>query len=256
MLKGFVTAIRTLTILPCPGRDANSFRSALPWFPLVGLILGLLAITPALLATHVATWLWPEATAALTLILGVMLTRGLHLDGLADCVDGFGGGRRNREKILAIMKDPHAGAFGQLALILTLLLQWVILKQLIVLGALPWILYAFVLSRTVQVYLAVRFPYARAEGGTAAPFIRDATHRDFITALFVCSGLLLFAGNAITPMFFTLAAILLAAEAMGRWCQKRIGGITGDILGAGSVLAENAVLLAGTAIAPILSKGI
>jgi len=256
MLKGAVTAIRTLTILPCPGRDAESFRAALPWFPIVGLILGSIAITPALLANHIAPWLWPEATAAATLILGVALTRGLHLDGLADCVDGFGGGRRNREKILAIMKDPHTGAFGQLALILVILLQWVVLTRLITLGALIWILYAFVVSRTAQVYLAVRFPYARTEGGTAAPFIRDATNRDLFVALATAILLLLFSGLARIPMILTFAVLLLAAEGAGHWCRKRIGGITGDVLGAGSVLAENAFLLAGTAIAPLLSKGI
>ena len=117
---GLVTAMRTLTVLPWPGRDADSPAAALPWFPLVGAIIGsIVYLVIMLLGTRL---LWADGGAALALVVGVVITGGLHLDGLADAVDGWRGGR-TRERRLEIMKDPHLGAFGSIGLFLVLFIK-------------------------------------------------------------------------------------------------------------------------------------
>ena len=126
--------MRTLTVLPVPGRDAGNMASSLPWFPVVGLILGWILCGLAHAAQYVVdmvgpifapdTWYpstpWHGGVAALLLIGGVVLTRGLHLDGLADWADGFWGGH-DRDTVLRIMKDSHTGAFGNIAVTCMLL---------------------------------------------------------------------------------------------------------------------------------------
>ncbi len=245
MMRGFVTAMRTLTILPCPGLDAKEMRASLPWFPGIGLLLGLLVCIPVFGGMRFGLFFWPEAAAAAAVAASATLTRGLHLDGLADWVDGFWGGRGDRTRTLAIMKDPHTGTFGQLALMLTILFQWVAITRLITIQSWTWIPAAFVISRTAQVYLAVRFPYARDEGGTGGPFIRDASWPDLAGAFALAGLLLLIGGTTAAFQIGWLLVVILAAEGLGRWCKRRIGGITGDILGAGSTLAETATLLTG-----------
>lgn len=236
-MKGLITAIQTLTILPVRGKGSERFASSLPWFPLVGFLVGLPVWA-------LARWggVWPAGAAALAVALSALLTRALHLDGLADAADGVGGGH-TREKMLAIMKDPHTGAFGTIALIAVLLLQWVAYARLIETAGAGWVLAAFVFSRAMQVELACTLPYAR-EDGTAAEFVRGAQpwHRFVALALGACGVLF------VRPAFHAacaFVAVWIAIRLYGAWCRKRAGGITGDLIGAGSVLAETAVLLAG-----------
>ena len=109
MLRELITAIRTLSILPVPGKGTEDLSSALSWFPVVGALLGGLLYLLALIASSVTDGRWPEGVAAILLLAAVVLTRGLHLDGLADWADAFGGGQ-DRDHTLAIMKDPGTGA--------------------------------------------------------------------------------------------------------------------------------------------------
>jgi adenosylcobinamide-GDP ribazoletransferase len=246
-MRGLITALRTLTILPVPGADAPSLGAALPYFALVGALLG------AALAG--AAWLlelavrWPAGEALLVVLGGAILTRGLHLDGLADWADGFGGGT-TREQTLAIMKDPRKGAFGVAALILLLLAKWVALERLAALNMLSWLLAVLVVSRTAMVWLAARFPYARAEGGTAAPFVRDARGHHLWICVFCAAVLLVavFGPAGLLP----LVAGVLGAQLFGRWCLLRVGGVTGDLLGACGELTEVFLLLAAAALGPRL----
>lgn len=259
MLRGLVTAIRTLTVLPTPGRDAARPASALPWFPLVGGLLGLLVFLPAwgleLVGDQwpeVGVYKWPAGLAALLVLFGALLTGGLHLDGLADWADGFFGARE-REKILAIMKDPRKGTFGVAALVLVLLLKWAALARIVEwTGLLPWIIAVAATSRFCQVELAASLPYARAEGGTAAPFVTGARpwHRvvAFILVMAVCVGACGPAGAG-AP----LVGWMVMRFFRRRW-RKRIGGVTGDLLGAGSELVETALLFIAAAAGPELGN--
>jgi adenosylcobinamide-GDP ribazoletransferase len=244
MLRGLITALRTLTILPVPGRDAASFSSALPFFPLVGALVGAALWGLLLACGQLPDGGWPVGAAAGAVVGGIVLTRGLHLDGLADWADGFGGGR-DREGTLRIMKDPATGAFGVLAIAAVLLLKFAAVSQLATLGTGLWLVAAAVVSRTVPVDLIVWLPYARAEGGKAAPFVRDARAGHLVLALAAAAALAV-------GVFGPLGAAALGAGGLlgrlfGLWCRRRVGGVTGDLLGAASELTETALLVAAAA---------
>ncbi len=242
MLKGLITALRTLTILPVPGKNAPDFSRALYGFVWVGLLLGAVL--------YGGTWLWVdtigheglEVAAFLVLGAAVFLTRGLHLDGLADCADGFWGGHE-RGRILEIMKDSQLGTFGVLSLVLILLGNWVFLVRLLETGRGVWLIAAFVISRVLMVDLAVRLPYAR-ESGTASAFVKGATWRHWL-ANFLPAGLIVFFLLE-WPGVLVLCGGWGFSLLLGRFAQVRIGGVTGDLLGACCVLAESAILLIGS----------
>jgi adenosylcobinamide-GDP ribazoletransferase len=246
MVKGLVTALRTLSILPVPGKGAQEMASSLPWFAVAGCILGLILYGVVLLADLAMAGGWPQGTAAAVLVGGVLLTRGLHLDGLADCADGFYGAW-DRERALAIMKDPHVGTFGVCALVLVLLARWVALVRLAASGLAFWIVGAYIVSRVAMVELAVWLPYARAEGGTGAAFVQGARPAHALWALASAGALLVGAlGSAGAA---ALAAGWLIAFLCGLYAKRRIGGVTGDVLGACSEIVETAVLLLAAAFA-------
>lgn len=236
---GVVTAFRTLSIIPIPGRDARSISSSLAWFPIVGGLLGGLIYGIILLADNFIIPDWSRATAFIAVAAGVCLTRGFHLDGLADWADSFGA-MNNRRRMLDIMKDSHIGAFGVIALIIILLGKWIAITRLCVHHDFLWIIPAYIISRTAQVEMAVTLPYARAEGGTAAAFVREATslHRWMAFALAV---IILFACFGWKGLVLLLAGEIIRI-AFGLWCRHRYGGVTGDLLGAGSEIIETSIL--------------
>ncbi|HJN17180.1 MAG TPA: adenosylcobinamide-GDP ribazoletransferase, partial [Armatimonadota bacterium] len=172
-IAGLGTAIRTLTILPFPGREASPMSESLYWFPLVGLIVGGLEFIGARGIAQLTEPDWAQGIAVLVVVLGAILTRGLHLDGLADWADGASV-MSGREKMLEVMKDPRVGALGAVALIGVVFTKWVAVMRLAEGGAVLWVVGACVISRAMQVDLAASLPYARAGGGTAAWFVEDA----------------------------------------------------------------------------------
>lgn len=241
MVRGLVTAFRTLTILPVPGRDAERFSDSLYWFSLVGLLVG---AAEALLAGVGMLLDWPELAAALALFGGIVLTRGLHTDGLADLADGFFGGR-TREARLRIMKDPNVGSFGAIALVLVNLFKWIILLELSRREAFGMIVAGSLLARMTQVLLASNLPYARAEGGTATAFVDGADRSHLVVALVSAAALLpLLPGCNLQQSMFLILASLLSTLLIGGLSIRKIGGVTGDVLGACSELTETLVWLA------------
>lgn len=243
-MSGLVTALRTLTVLPVPGRDAKDFSSSLYWFPLVGFLLGLVLAGVVTISEKFTGTVWPEGTAVLLVLLSAVLTRGLHLDGLSDWADGFWGGR-DREKILAIMKDPSIGAFGGTALVIFLLAKWVCITKMLYAGKEEWIIGAFIISRSMQVVLASSFPYARPEGGTAESFINNAGPKHRLTAIILGELLVLATCGINMSSVFVFAAAWIVTIGFGRWSHRKIGGVTGDILGAVSEITETIVLAGG-----------
>ncbi len=241
MLRGLVTAVRTLTILPVPGRNSERLASALSWFPLVGMLLGVLLYVPALFLRLMPLWtVHPALIAAILLAGNCFLTRGLHLDGLGDFADGFGGGRE-KDRTLSIMKDPRVGAFGVIALIVVLIGKWSAYLALAGCSALSWIVAALAVSRAVQVHLAVSLPYARAEGGTASPFVDGATGLQRALAWGLAALICIAFCGPVGPVI--LIPALLAALLLGIWFRARVDGITGDLLGAASELTETGLLV-------------
>ena len=242
MFSGFLTAFRTLCILPLPGKDVAKFSRSLPWFPLVGLLLG--GMTLALFSL-LQPLFSPEVTALFLLIFITLLTGGLHLDGLADWADGIFGGQ-TKERRLEIMKDSNLGSFAGIALGLLFFSKWVALVELSKHPAGMALLLAFLFSRSGMAALAAFYPYARKEG-TAYSFIAQAKPWQGLVALGLAASLaLLLVGPwGLVP----LGASLLFMGIFGAWMKVKVGGITGDLLGSYNELTETGLLL-GLALFP------
>ncbi|MBI2440962.1 MAG: adenosylcobinamide-GDP ribazoletransferase [Lentisphaerae bacterium] len=245
MLGGLITAVRTLTILPMPGKDAPRLADALHFFSLVGALIG--ALVTLAVWFFGAVVLWPMGAGIVGVVMSSLVTRGLHLDGLSDTVDAYFGSTE-RERRLEIMKDHHAGAFGVTAITLVLLIKTAALAQLAVLGQWAAIPVPFILARLTQVLLAVMLPYARAEGGTAEELVKQAAPVHFIStgilALILC-GLLI---KSCAPLLLLVA--LLLGPLLGRWMKRAFGGVTGDLLGFANEIVECVLLLTLAAALP------
>lgn len=235
MLREFGLALTFLTVLPtcrCQTADSRQLAASMAWFPLVGLILGGLLTAAALGCNHC---LPPTASAALLVALLTALTRALHLDGLADTLDGLGGGH-TREDSLRIMKDHAVGAFGAVGIVLALLLKYSTLVSLIESGGLLNILLFPVISRLAMVLLAYLSPYARREGGLGEAMTTLTSGRTMAVAAasaVVISGMI---GRGPGLMALTLAAAFTWGLAV--YFKARLGGVTGDIFGAVNELVE------------------
>src|SRR5690242_3375373 len=199
---------------------ARSAVTFLTRFPLVGAGVGA-AVGGAAVLFHAA--LPPFVAAVLALVLGALLTGALHLDGLADTADALG----SRERALEIMRDPRIGSFGAIALVLDLLAKSGALAALLEHGRLVLVaLVAGALSRAVAAPLALALPYARAERGLLGRLAPAPVAAS--TALTVALAVVLLGARG---------AIMAAAAAgpallVGASCRRRLGGYTGDTLGA------------------------
>jgi adenosylcobinamide-GDP ribazoletransferase len=232
-------ALTFLTKLPWPWRGPaaeGALARAMFWFPWVGALLGL-GFWGVWLGLH--RLLPAPAAAALLLAFTVVITGGLHLDGLADTADGLGGGRSATDA-LRIMKDSRVGAFGVLSLILALLLKFALFLSLGEAGGGRALILYPIISRWAMVFLAYLSPYARPEGGLGQAMTEGASRR-------VLAGASLSAGVLALLILGTSGLILLAGAAALVWLgslyfRARLGGITGDVLGATNEVLEVAVL--------------
>jgi adenosylcobinamide-GDP ribazoletransferase len=171
----------------------------------------------------------------------VGFTGGLHVDGLADTADAFGMAR-SRERTLAILKDPHMGTFGTAAVVLALLWRSVVYGVLAEGGAISWLIPCMVGSRIVQGMLLSFVPYARREGGTGSPFSGNRAMGWMCAVEFVlCAALCGWTLGVPATLLATLLATLGAALICGLY-GLRIGGITGDGVGAATEVYELAFL--------------
>ncbi|MEM7721311.1 MAG: adenosylcobinamide-GDP ribazoletransferase [Pseudomonadota bacterium] len=237
-------ALTLLTRLPVPGADgARDAASAWTW-PLVGLVIGGLASLGGWIALMLG--LPPAAAAGTALVVGIITTGGLHEDGLADCADGFWGGH-TPERRLEIMRDSRIGSYGVLALILGVGLKWVLLTALLDMGAL-WlaILVPAVLSRGAMAGVMAALPFAREDG------LARHVGRPSVTA--AASGCLLatIGAVALAGLVGLLAAVFVAGMslAVARLSVAKIGGQTGDVLGAVQHLSEITAMAVLVALLP------
>ena len=236
-MRGALAALAFLTRLPMPRLEAADFTRAPGWFAAAGLVIGAALAGVWVLAALV----WPPVVAALVVVaFGLLLTGALHEDGLADTFDGLGSGRP-ADRVLEILRDSRIGAFGAMALVMVLGLR---VAALAALGALaPVALVAGQgLSRAAMVGVLRAGPYLRASGaGTGMTGPLGAGIVPLALAVLVALGLALWAFGA--GALIGLAGASGAAWALRAWALRRIGGITGDILGAVQVLADLAFLL-------------
>ncbi|MCL1501389.1 adenosylcobinamide-GDP ribazoletransferase [Xanthomonas nasturtii] len=238
MIDGLLAAVGFLTRIPVPGwvfaRPAAQARS-LPWYPLVGLLLGAVLSALAWCLRDVA----PLLGAALLLSSWVWLTGGLHLDGLADMTDAWVGGMGDRTRTLAIMKDPSSGPMAVAAVVLVLLLKCAALATLLPTapGAV-WL--APLLARTLLVAAFLSTPYVRA-GGLGSGLIGSA-RAGMHVSLLLGFGCAFAAGVPRAVLACAIAAVVFVL--WRRACLQRLGGMTGDTCGALVEVSETAVIVA------------
>lgn len=237
-ITGLIIAFRTLTSLPMPEPGDEDLALSLPWFPLVGFLMGAGLFAVGYLWELLPIPDWPGGVALILLSLEITVTRGLHLDGLADWADSLGV-MSQREKRLAVMKDVQVGAFGAIALLVVLMFKWVSLERILAKDALLWLPLVFIMPKTGMVELISTLPYARIEKGTAGPFVKGALPRHRFLAHMLTLFLCLFFGP-----FGILCYVLsfLAVTLYRGYCRRMFGGITGDLLGTANELMETGLL--------------
>jgi adenosylcobinamide-GDP ribazoletransferase len=275
-IRLLLTAVQYFTRLPMPrwvGHGAAELTGTTRYFPAVGIAVGAVGAAVFWAASIVFP---PVIAAILSTIATAVLTGALHEDGLADTLDGLGGGH-TRERALEIMKDPRIGAFGALSLMLLLALKIAALSAL----PLSWIVATLIaghaMSRWCAVLIVRRLPYARADSSTRArPVVERVASTDVVVAtIFGLAPLIMWvaitllatpnapqspgiAGAALAPGVLgpglstplvagSLAGLLGALAAtglLGRWYRRRLGGYTGDTLGATQQITEAVFYLA------------
>ncbi len=239
-----VTAVQFLTRLPVGAtpHPPAPLGQAAGWFPLVGVVVGGMAA-----AVHAGAWaLWaPPVAAVLAVAVAVATTGAFHEDGLADSFDGLWGGW-TPERRLEIMRDSRLGTYGAAALVLSLLLRVTLLSVLPPVDAVRALLLGHVVGRATVLPLVARYPAARSEGQGA----RMVGPSGPVTWLI--AGVTVVIVGVVTLGFWLPLALVAAYTVAGRMAtisQKKVGGLTGDVLGAANMLAHLAVMLTGAALA-------
>jgi adenosylcobinamide-GDP ribazoletransferase len=231
-MKGLIVAIQFLTRLPTPRIAVSSaeFAASMRWFPAVGLIVGALVAGAGWAGARIDPW-----TGALTaLILWVAVTGALHLDGLGDIADASGAAHKDRERLIAVLGDPHAGSFAVVAITLQLIAKLVLLHAL--------------LEREALVAMAL-IPFAARMGplvwSRALPDLHAGLGSRFRHAVRPAD--LIVWSLALIAAAWALPSLLLAPPFFllwGWWLMRKIGGISGDGHGAGIEIGESLLLAA------------
>lgn len=231
------------TRLPLPSlpvlRPEDESR-ATGWWPLIGVGVGALVAAVWWLAARVL----PGGVAVgLALAAGMLFTGAMHEDGFADVCDGFGGGR-TRERVLEIMRDSRVGAYGAVGIVMLLGLKWQAMAALPA-GLLPAVVIAaHALSRGAALGITATLPYARSDGRPAQRMTGVSGARLAAGAVVALAPLLLLPlGTRVACLAVTVAGWAGCAL----WFRRRLGGYTGDCLGATQQVAEIAILLAALA---------
>ena len=237
MLQAFWLAVQFLTRLPTPSiEDANDSQIgfSVQFYPLVGFLIGILLIATVWLTQDFSESL----QAALILTCWVIITGGLHLDGLADCADAWAGGLSSKERTLAIMKDPAAGPIAVLALVLVLLIKWSALTSLLAEQKVLMLLAIPVLGRLTILAMMLSTPYVR-QNGLGAKMQENFPVTRVWMAVFI--------GSLVCIWILGFTAIVVAVFVvwlLRRLVLQRLGGATGDVYGAILELGETAALVA------------
>ncbi|MBU1853752.1 MAG: adenosylcobinamide-GDP ribazoletransferase [Candidatus Omnitrophica bacterium] len=235
-MKNFLIALQFLTSIPVRIKNIDENKVSSSYFPLVGLLLGLILIG----ANRFLWFLGFEQffINIILVILLIILTGGIHMDGLADTMDAFLS-RKGKDEILRIMRDSRIGTMGVLSLVSIILLKIAFISSISLDLKEPSLILMCVFSRWSLVLSMFLFPYAREEG-KAKIFVRNINIKVFIfsTVITILCAFMFWRVSGLV----TLAVVALSAYIAGRAISERIGGITGDTLGAINEFAEIAVL--------------
>lgn len=249
LARPFVFAWHFLTGVPLSRGlhepTAVELASSMAWYPIVGMLIGggLVLADMELLKVFE-----PSVVNVLLIVLVVLLTRGLHQDGLADTLDGLAGGKTQAAR-LPIMRDPRIGAIGATGLFLSLFLRYAGLMALPQALRVPALLCMPAIGRWAMVIVAWMSPYARSEGGLAASFL---PHLSWVHSLAATGGLAagLVWGFGIVGTLVIVLTGSMVVVAVWAGCRLWFGGITGDTLGATNEVFEILFLL----LAPLLLR--
>lgn len=240
--KLLMSAVAFLTRLPVPQRlqvGPDDLASAAVFFPLVGLLVSVGAVG---LDHAVSRFVPHEVMVMMVIVFLVAVTGAFHEDALADAADGFGGGW-NKEQILTIMRDSRVGSFGAVAVALALLVRFVFLSNIPPQRFDSYLVAGQVTCRWTALPLAFFLPPAREQSGQG---VRVAGKITLFTLL--AGTLFTFAVVGVVLKMKALWVALAAAAVVGltgAYYHRRIGGVTGDCLGATNQLTELAIYLSG-----------
>jgi adenosylcobinamide-GDP ribazoletransferase len=243
-MKALILMIQFMTRYPIPVQidfTAERFVQGMKWMPLVGLLAGLPSAAGFMLADEL---LGREIAAIVAVIVLITVTGGLHLDGIADTADGLFS-YRSRERMLEIMRDSTLGANGVIALVLTVLLKYIFLHNMPADGGVPAVLLTPVLGRVALTWHSAAARYAREERGigdyvnqTGLAQAAAAT----LMSLFLVTIILVLWGvqPSLVPLVLLILHLppVLLAVLFAAYLKHRLGGITGDTIGASIELAE------------------
>lgn len=244
-LRLLLTAVQFFTRIPVPGwvgHSAQQLEQAARYFPLVGVFVGILAAAILWLAALVL----PLSLAVVLSMLGsILITGAFHEDGLSDFVDGMGGGY-TREKILAIMKDSHVGAYGVIALVLALLIKFQALLALAGTHSAEFVAATLIAGHGISRLMAVNIMWTQKyvrddDSARARPVAQWVSRTSFAIALLTgvaTFSLLLMSGASLVSIISAVACALLLRYYLAWQMQKKLGGYTGDCLGAVQQVTE------------------
>lgn len=234
----FWIALQFLTVLPIELKQIPTVKQngqSVLFYPLVGLLIGLILFGLSILLVKLPIIL----AATIILVIWIWLTGGLHLDGLADTADAWVGGFGDRERILKIMKDPSCGPIGVLSLVIVCLMKFSALYVLLEQRLSAFLILIPMLGRSVPLFLFLTTRYVRANG--LGRSITDSIPKTLAWMVFVITLALLCAFKWMGLV--ALISCLLLLVYLRFLFIKRIGGITGDTVGAAIELSETGLIL-------------
>ena len=251
MMNEFLIGLQFLTRINLVRQESwseESFGKSVKFFPAVGAVLGIFFVAIVAGEIFLSGGRLTIFVGATFFVLNVILTGGIHCDGLMDTADGIFSGRE-KEKILEIMKDSRAGAFGVVSLVVVAALQISAVAELILISTmqtLAAIYSAPIIGRFLMVAVIKKFQYARHEGIGKA-FAKFSTEKTlplaFFETLILFLPLAFFDKKFFLSAFFSLLITSIFALSFGKFVTKKIGGVTGDIYGATEILSETLVLI-------------
>lgn len=234
----FWIALQFLTVLPINLKtmpNAKQNGQAILFYPFIGLLIGLILFGVSLILVKLPILL----IASIILVLWIWLTGGLHLDGLADTADAWVGGFGDSERTLKIMKDPNCGPIGVLSLVVVCLLKFAALYVLLEQHLNAFLILVPMLGRSVPLFLFLTTAYVRDKG--LGRSITDFIPKKLTWTVFVITIALLCVFKWLGLVtFICFIAVLFFLRAL---FIKRIGGITGDTVGAAIELVETGLML-------------
>jgi adenosylcobinamide-GDP ribazoletransferase len=247
MVKNFINAVQFLTIVPVSKNhetEEGSLAGSMMYFPLIGFLIGFLLINMDKAMALIAL---PQTIANVLLVaLSVLVTRALHIDGLADTLDGLMGGRDHSSR-LSIMKDSRLGTAGALGIFFVLAIKYISLNNLFESEKVAALLTAPVLARWSQTLMVFKANYGR-EDGMGKAFVGHLRASGLTAASVFAIGLSAFVvvrldTRSVVLIFSLLCGVLLLTFLGRSYLVRKLGGVTGDAIGAVSELNEVLVYL-------------